>query len=256
MYNATMLPARDTVINKCKIHVSPNPDTKTIFIAGDSNLVWLKNIRYNVSPCGKPVIDNAIIKYGLQKTSFSAPSWWNIHSVTYKKTNGNLNMYKLGLIFSAIPSSSGPNTTTIDGTDIEDSLNVNFTMLEYSYGWGDCWNGCMFRRYWQFKVFNDCSVEYIKSYGNAVPPNVAIKENEQLFSDVKVYPNPFNAKIRIDNLGSSSDRLSVFNTLGQTVFEVKGMVDKEIDLSYLSSGIFYLKLEKGFASRTFMIIKE
>jgi hypothetical protein len=257
VYNATILPARDTVIRRCKIHHSKNPDTKTIYVAGDSNLVWLKNIRYNITPCGNPIVDKAISKYGLQKVSFSAPSYWNIHNVVFSKNNGNLNIGKLATIFSAIPAYSGPNANYIDGTQIWDSLATNCIMLVYSYGWGDCWNGCLNRRYWKFKVYDDCNVEFVSSFGEPVPLDVALKANEIAFGDFRVFPNPTQDKLYIEFENYDVDKIIVSNTLGQDLFQLlKPESKEEIDVSQLSPGIYILKAENKLGQGVFKFVKD
>lgn len=44
-------------------------------------------------------------------------------------------------------------------------------ILRFSYNWGDCAAGCIFRRYWEFKVDKNCKVEFLRSYGanNSLP---------------------------------------------------------------------------------------
>jgi hypothetical protein len=57
----------------------------------------------------------------------------------------------------------------------------------------------------------------------------------------KVYPNPFNNKIRITSFAGSS--FQIFNTLGTLI--CTGKIENgeaEIDLSNQSSGIYFVKI--------------
>ena len=56
-----------------------------------------------------------------------------------------------------------------DGNDIEIRPFEEYLELTYSVGYGDCPSGCRFRTYWQFKVFADCSIEYVGNFGDPAP---------------------------------------------------------------------------------------
>ena len=73
----------------------------------------------------------------------------------------------------------------------------------------------------------------------------AIKSNNFENLQVNISPNPFNNKLTIDlnNVKTLPLEIIILNTLGQTVFSLKELqVIQEVDLSFLSSGIYYLKV--------------
>jgi hypothetical protein len=40
-------------------------------------------------------------------------------------------------------------------------MHANYVILNYSFGWGTCENGCDYRRTWTYKVYNNCTVEFL-----------------------------------------------------------------------------------------------
>ncbi len=199
VHNATTLAARDTVIKIIKIHTLADPNIKAFYISADSNLTWMKNIRNNVFPTGNQILDNSITKFYFQKTEYDA--WSNVpyHDVVYR-SDTSFNVLPLTNKLFSLPGvvAAGAHGIALDGNDIFDSINVNFTMLTYTFGWQDCYSGCMKRRYWHFKIYNDCSVEYAGSHGNPVPLDVGIVESTDQIGEVKIFPNPANNRQTID----------------------------------------------------------
>ncbi len=258
VYNATTLPARDTVIKRCNIHTKADPDLNGFSIAADSNLTWMKNIRNNVSPIGNTLIDNAINKYGFQKIQFQALSL--PYHLTIFKADSNINTLPLGIIVTAIQGvyAAGPDAVPFDGPNIVDSVNTNFIDLIYYYGWNDCALGCTYRRFWTFRVYNDCSVEYKGDYGDPLPAWVGIKK-ERIFENLKIFPNPTSNKIIVDlgTIRGNTVNLIITNTLGQNLYrEVANSQIQEVDLTFLAHGLYYLNVQNDSGQKVFKIVKE
>lgn len=88
--------------------------------------------------------------------------------------------------------------------------------------------------------------------------NLGLKENE-INSDVRLYPNPFknNLTLELSNELSPNSKLTIINTLGQIVFIYQEPKNKqEIDLSFLSRGVYYLTLEGKHGRKVVKFIKE
>ena len=258
VFNATSIPARDTVIRLCNIHTKADPDMNKFFISADTSLTWLKNIRNNISPTGNIILDNAVSRYNLVKTQYNA---WNFYyNDVYFHTDTNINSQPLGVAIYSMPGvvAAGPSDSPWDGPNIEDSLNSNFTFLIYSYAWGDCAVGCLYKRSWEFKIYTDCSVEYMGFIGPALPADVGIKENS-MSENFKLYPNPVNDKLFLDINNNLSENLKVVisNTLGQTLYSSNNFPIKEgLDVNFLKSGIYYLDIRSLQGQKSFKIIKE
>ncbi|MBA2613953.1 MAG: T9SS type A sorting domain-containing protein [Bacteroidetes bacterium] len=242
VYNATALPAVDTVLNIFNIHAY-NPIVNAVLIKADSNLLWMKNIRANITPVGNSTVDSLMNKYYLKKDYYFAGLSPNATLVL--KTDSNCNISALARKFQSVQGVTQADSSFYagDNNNIIDSITSTFTWLVYSYGWGDCPNGCSFKRYWGFKVYNDCSVEYTGSYGTSL--TVGIKEVLNSFSKSRAYPNPFKDQLTIQlPINSSKDKvtLKITNTLGRTILQ-NDFSDKEsfvLNTSVFPDGIYIL----------------
>ncbi len=83
---------------------------------------------------------------------------------------------------------------------------------------------------------------------------IGIKEIDKE-SSFNMYPNPTNGKLHIENEGLT--RICLTDCLGQIVYVLNDPIKKqEIDLSFLSSGIYYLKAENAEGQKCFKVLKE
>ncbi len=76
--------------------------------------------------------------------------------------------------------------------------------------------------------------------------------------DVKIYPNPSTTKLHLEfEQAITIDKVSILNTLGQEIYELKKPQSKqEIDISYLPSGIYFLKAENKQVQSAFKVVKQ
>ena len=74
--------------------------------------------------------------------------------------------------------------------------------------------------------------------------------------NIKIYPNPSSDFIHIANSKNIKlNKIEMFNLLGQMILQVQ-TEDKLINISHLTSGVYFLKLEDGKGKRaTFKILK-
>ncbi|HYV91770.1 MAG TPA: T9SS type A sorting domain-containing protein [Chitinophagales bacterium] len=253
VYNATVLPARDTVINMFNIHTFPNPDLDHITVAADSNLAWMHQLHNNIIPTGEASVDSLISNYHLNLTDYFACDFVQYHIAVFH-SDSNYNIVALSNRFEMIPgvNYSEPNSYFGDGNNITDSVNANFVELIYSLGWGDCPSGCIARRYWKFHIYYDCSVEYIGSYGS---PLIATSVTEILHNKFKVYPNPFKEKIFVDNVHSTYE-YRLCNLLGQVVRSGRTSEAMISNLDDLPNGIFFLRLMTDDQIGMFELVRE
>ncbi|MBJ2173131.1 N-acetylmuramoyl-L-alanine amidase [Aureibaculum sp. A20] len=89
---------------------------------------------------------------------------------------------------------------------------------------------------------------------------VALGIDDELFNKVKVYPNPFLDKIAIETSFLDNEVLVIkcFDVTGRMVFEDDNATKKEkaeIDLSFLSSGVYWLQLNIDNKTARFKLIK-
>jgi hypothetical protein len=77
--------------------------------------------------------------------------------------------------------------------------------------------------------------------------------------EIRLYPNPFKNTFTIEFIDevSANSKLTITNTLGQIVFTTIGLQAKqEIDVSFLSSGVYFVKVQNKEGLKVIKIIKE
>lgn len=264
VYNATALPARDTIVYfniTLDYKYWPYSALNSLIVEADSTKSWISNLRQNIIPCGQPQIDNLISKHYLKVTGSSIiwpPSQFNPFNCKISfRTDTNCYTNRLCDKFNALSQlnvgNASPQSTFSDNFNITDSVNTNFTELIYTIGWGDCTVGCLFYRSWKFRVNLDCSVEYLGSYGDPIPPNFFTGLEEQYGSiKTEIYPNPakdfiyFKSETSIKPVfdfqliktdGSIICNISQFNALSEA-----------FPVSHLENGLYFLKITQGAKS--------
>ncbi|HRE79206.1 MAG TPA: S8 family peptidase [Flavobacterium sp.] len=77
-------------------------------------------------------------------------------------------------------------------------------------------------------------------------------------TEFTVFPNPVQNQLKFLTHQDLSEMASVeiFNTLGQSVFQAKMPQDKQLDVSTLSGGVYFVKVSDGNQSATKKIIKK
>jgi len=76
---------------------------------------------------------------------------------------------------------------------------------------------------------------------------------------INLYPNPSKATVNVDIKSFKLEKtsLNMFNSIGEKVYSLSDFKQsQEIDISFLASGIYYLKLQSNFDQRVFKIVKE
>lgn len=258
VYNATTLPARDTVVEIYEIHSFRDPDINSILITADSNLSWMQQFRNGVTLTGNPTIDSLINLYHLHLIpssyipySFASP--FPTHKVIME-SDSNYNFLALTNTFLSI---SGVydftiNTWTGGGSEITATIHNDYVELIYSVNWGDCPSGCMYSRYWEFKIYYDCSVEFVGSYGNSLTTTIN-ERNKKL--PITISPNPFNNHLNIYELNGSFDYV-IYNILGKQLAKGKLVENKIQGLDWLHSGQYLIHIKGNGKSTTQKLIKK
>jgi hypothetical protein len=252
VYNATSLPARDTIIVRHKIHAFPHLGMRSLLVAADPNLGWMKELRIGRVPTAYLEIYPYIKDYGLVHGGYSEYKSFGYDIVTFSSRD-NYNMLALAGLISSIPGVKYSFALGLggDGYNITDSIYSDHVELVYSVGWGDCIAGCLYRRFWKFNVYFDCSVEFVNSYGD---PLSMLDINTNETENIAIYPNPFCESVRIDGLEGDCE-YSISNPLGQIL--ISGMVaDNCIEgLGDLAPGPYFLVLKTLSGQVVFSILR-
>lgn len=242
VYNATSLPARDTVITMYNIHSFPNPNINSFYVSADSNLTWMQQLKNGIFPTGNSTIDSLTNLYNLKVTDYLTNSELTEYHTVFFQSNSNYNIQPLTDIYETISGVffSDPSGWYGDGDDITSTIYSNHIELIYSVGSGDCSSGCTGKRYWKFKIYEDCSVEFVGSYGTPLEIT-SINELDRTFSTA-VFPNPFNNHFAIKGLNEDYD-YSIYNMAGQFIIQGKSFKGQIQNLDFLPLGQYLLQVK-------------
>lgn len=92
-----------------------------------------------------------------------------------------------------------------------------------------------------------------------ITTTIGVNEFTSQNSNILIYPNPTKDILNIDYdiVKDINSKLQILNSLGQIVYSLNNPTQKQqIDLSFLSSGIYYLKVQNNSEKKVFKIIKE
>lgn len=96
------------------------------------------------------------------------------------------------------------------------------------------------------------------TYYFGIPTSLAAKNFNSL-SEVSIYPNPTANELNINLFDiSSQTNYTIYNSIGQTLrtSKVNSQADLSINTSSYSEGVYFIKIEKDGASKTFKFIKK
>lgn len=169
VYNATMLPARDTVVDVFAIHTFGNPATRELFLWALLSEPWVDRLSRGEIPTGDGDVDAILARYALSftgaRTLYEGDVLINLESAEA------LNIAELAPLFRRFAGVkyAEPDALGGDGNDIEGAVDGSRVVLSYSVGTGDCYAGCIHRRYYRFAVEPDGMVEYLGADGTISP---------------------------------------------------------------------------------------
>jgi len=252
VYNAFSLPARDTVLAQLSIHTFPNPRMEEIFIQADSILFWMDSLQLGDFTAGQPIIDDLILFYEFSNITYNATPW-SINDIVVFNSDSNYNLQPLIDSLNLIPGmvNASANDFLGDGNDITGTIYADHVELIYNYGWGDCVAGCISNRYWKFKVYYDCTVEYVESWGNLI---YYFDLKNPKISTTQVYPNPFSDYLILPEMFEAF-RYEIYNSAGQKVLSSGSLENKISGLGTLPEGNYLLMLTTSDTIYTCQILK-
>lgn len=250
------LPAKDTIA-VLNIHAYLQYNTNDILFSADTNTVWMQHLKQNILPSGNVFLDNTMTKYYLRHQYT-----WNhgfVPDYVILTSDTALNAIALRNKLSPSLGASYVDLNHLGGEppSITGTLTPAYTDLIYTYGWEDCPAGCIYHHSWRFRVYNNCSVEYSGSYGDAITfvyagLNIPIAHTEQ----IKVYPNPASNFFKIASGNTEPLTVDVINALGQPVSTINNVAaGQEVEISQLPAGIYFIMAYNKSSRQTFKIIK-
>lgn len=241
VYNADSLPARDTVIRQFNIHTFPSPSMHSFSIMADSTLPWMQQLGMGNIPTGTPEVDSLLIPFGLKVSSYFRRFGSELNHWVFIQTDRLYNTQALAKSFEKIQgvSRTEPEFAIGGGNYIIDSMYSDHIELIYSFGWGDCPAGCIYRRFWKFKVYNDCSVEYAGSFGDVIE-YTGMQELNKI--DPLIYPNPFTDELIVEKIDGPFV-YTLIDEQGRIIMKGSTNDQKICKLNTLPGGLYYLRVE-------------
>ncbi len=210
VYNAP-LPKTDTaeghVVDLLKIHSrayqakDQHAYSLTEFTLGvDKSQQWVIDLQNKVFPTANAQVNGLMNKYHINVNNvFVSPNT----PYVVLHTDSPYNMHPVADEWLKV---TGVNKKELFGYMdgdylIADEVTNEYVRLVYSYGYNDCPAGCISRKNWAYKVYYDCSVEFVGSWHGrlempTIPTNIPYCP---AYYTNTLFPNPFTDRIVIDH---------------------------------------------------------
>ena len=163
VYNLN-IPEKDTIFNLNKVHTYLCYNFNSLSLKVDPEASEIVEMIAGSATTGNVNLDAILKKYNLDKvrTLYSYPSFpWL--TVVF---SGEYNMIPIQKEFEKIPSVKLTELNSIcigDGDSISLKRSTNEIILTFNIGRDDCPSGCLYKRYWEFKIRNNIA-KFIKAY--------------------------------------------------------------------------------------------
>jgi hypothetical protein len=213
-----------------------NSQTQQIYL---ESIIYLNNLTNNSSP----IISVYPLNFGVSGNQVTYnPSCNDIDgdSISYSLINCAPSNYYL-------PSNANINNSTGTFSFSKDSIGLYAFCIKI-HEWKKNPSGI-------YTIIGTSQIDFVID----ITTTLGINENALKSLKVFVYPNPFKDKIKInsDYRNFINNDLSIINILGQIVYSSNIIYpEQELDLSFLASGIYYLKIQNNSDQKVFKIIKE
>ena len=249
VYNATSIAETDTLFKQLFVRTRPNPEMHGLRVNASATLSWMIELFNNQAPTTNTVISSLMLKYNMSYLYLQSVS----NDVVVFMPDSALNLPVLIPHYLSQGAISATNEATFDDTrDITDSLNTNFILLSYSYGWINCNDGCDYRRISTFKVYNDCSVEFLGTTGASLYVGISKVNKENLLFKVI---NPSDNQLRfIGTVPAATAR--IYGTDGRILQQFEcSSAQSNYSLQPLAKGIYFIELQspKGKSTQRLVI---
>lgn len=233
VYNATSLPIVDSIFNYHQIEPYYYPLVNTIELGIDEGY-WFEELIAENSTTGNVAIDSLFEKYSLSLNSYYGGELLDFYVAEFVSSQ-NYNTVTLIKEFEFLEGVRNAYVTGIigDGNDITGSIEDGYTTIKFRKSWGDCPSGCFYSKYWEFKVYDDCTVEYLGVFGDV---GVGIESLDK--QNISIYPNPFENTITI----TEDTEYSICDMNGKLVVEGFSKDGKITGLDKLTNQHYILNL--------------
>ncbi|UKN02001.1 T9SS type A sorting domain-containing protein [Paracrocinitomix mangrovi] len=221
-----------------------------IIVKADSSLAWMDSLSIGSIPTGDNYIDSLISTHYLNLTNFNSYSYYAIF-----ESDSSYNMSALADAFMQAPMvylAQGDSYPWPDPVDIQDTIYPDYVQLTYSIGFNCFMGSCNYHRYWIFKVYYDCSVEFVESYNTSPWTGMTITENSM--DNIQIYPNPVKEEFAIQNIEESVN-LELLDLSGKIIYSESNYLGDIVNISTLAAGSYLVRVSKDDQSKSMKLIK-
>ncbi|NOY49046.1 MAG: T9SS type A sorting domain-containing protein [Chlorobi bacterium] len=266
IFNVSSIPERDSAFDIYCIHEESTNNTiyNYIEVGVDLSYDWTHNWQnYNIVT-GIPSLDTLLLTYGFSVYDFTSVLGYHYAILS---TDQTINIQP---VCDSIKTYSGVTYSikvsyTFDGNTISYNKTGDERTYQFEIAWGDCPSGCICYHTYNFKVYDNCSVEYLGTshynigYPFPLPVNCNITtkvENNNFPVQFKAYPNPAQGFINID-ANYNNIEFEIINIFGQ-IIKTGTLSNHIISLENIDKGLYILALypENDNAIEFIKIIKQ
>ncbi len=201
---------------------------------------------------------------------WSLPTGWSGTSSTNSiTTSSNSTSGNIVVVANNSCGSSGFQTLAVTVNVVDTSVTQSGSMLfanayGASYQWINCYNNSIIsgQTSQSFTASTNGSYAVVITKNSCTDTSacytissLGINEN-QLISDINIYPNPSNGVFQINNMNTTvvnNIKIEVYNLQGERVFYSEKTISR-IDLSNQSNGMYFLKIYDGYTILTKKLI--
>ncbi|MCB9315225.1 MAG: hypothetical protein H6569_03720 [Lewinellaceae bacterium] len=248
VYQLTNNPARDELFTYMHYFAGPlNFSPISIYLAVDSSETWGKNLQNGILPSGDPIVDDLMNTHLLKARLFfnSSGKRWLIVDSPFP-----LNTFALSKAFSGAAGFylAEPRTIAGDGDRTEIQSWDDPMVIDFSYGWGDCPAGCIFRHYWQFSIDTACQATFIQSWGDPLPAVATTEASTVQHFAVLGAPGSSTIRLQVELAEAMPFTVRIWNALGQLHQQYRfeaAEIDERLDWEGAVSGVYFFELAAG-----------
>lgn len=154
-------------------------------------------------------------------------SIWENANLYFEVTNDRVNWVKLGTL------STGSTNWTKYSFSLNDYIGEPFVQFRFRFES----TGADNRFYKKIIYIDDFEVDY-----EASPFEYVDNRYDSSFGKIIIYPNPVVGTVNVKTDYAGEYRISIYDELGVKVYENNSFTDDVLDLSFLTTGIYIIKL--------------
>lgn len=171
VHNATSLPSRDSVCKHFYSGPLPKFQVYTVRLIAHRNTPWMQEMLNGDSITSNDSLNSIMNFYRLRYYDYLTDFSGDSIDALILKTDSIYFMSSVGLELknlSGVINSYPPFIWEMCTEDFQYSIHPGYIDMTYVYSWD--WSGRSMCRehYWKFRVYDDCSVEFLESYGEII----------------------------------------------------------------------------------------